>query len=200
MAVKNIVFDMGNVLLAYNPQEYVKKVLHNPNAEKAVLQELFFGPEWVQLDAGTITEEQAVRQVKLRIPQYADEVQTAMDFWHSDLNPVEGMPEIIDELKEKNYRIFLLSNTSLRFFSFYKKVKMFEKFDGFIVSAKEKLMKPNQAIYQCLCNRYSLIPKECLFIDDLQKNVDGAIQAGFAGHCFTDSGELKTFLKEKGVL
>jgi putative hydrolase of the HAD superfamily len=123
-----------------------------------------------------------------------------MDLWHSDLNPVEGMPEIVDELKKRNYRVFLLSNTSLRFFSFYKKVKMFEKFDGFIVSAKERLMKPDQAIYQCLCKRYSLIPQECLFIDDLQKNVDGAIRAGFAGHCFAGSGDLKMFLKQAGIL
>lgn len=191
---------MGNVLLAYNPEGYVQKIIQDPDAGKNVLKELFYGPEWEQLDADDITEEQIVRQVQRRIPQYADSVKLAMDLWHSDLTPVAGMADIIGRLKEKGYKIYLLSNTSLRFLKFYKKVELFQEFDGFLISAKEKLMKPDPAIYRRLCERYGLIPQECLFIDDLQKNIDGAIHAGWKGHRFTGAKELNEFFKSRDIL
>ena len=200
MTIKNIVFDMGNVLLAYTPEEYVKKIIADPEAAQAVLKELFHGPEWTELDAGTITEEQAILQVQARIPRFAESVQHAMDLWHSDLTPMPGMPEIVDGLKARHYKVFLLSNTSLRFLKYYRKVEMFRKLDGFVISAQEKLMKPDPAIYRCLCSRYNLLPQECLFVDDLQNNVDGAVACGWSGHRFAGAEELRHFLEKKQIL
>ncbi len=198
--IKNIVFDMGNVLLAYTPQDYIKTVTDDEIIAAAVLKELFYGKEWQDLDAGTITEEDAVKQVNQRIPQYAQYVQSAMDNWHSDLTPMQGMPEIVKRLKDKNYKIYLLSNTSLRFFKYKKKVEMFHCFDGFIVSAQEKLVKPDKAIFDCICNRYNLNCEECIFIDDLQANIDGAASAGFHAHLFTGAQELSDYLEKQKVL
>ncbi len=198
--IKNIVFDMGNVLLAYTPEEYIKTITQDETAAAAVLKELFQSEEWRQLDAGTITEEAAVAQVCARIPQYAAEVKKAMDNWHSDLTPMPGMPEIVIRLKEKGYKIYLLSNTSLRFFQYRDKVQMFRSFDGFIVSAKEKLVKPDVAIFECLCGRYGLLSGECLFIDDLQQNIAGAEKAEFHGHLFRGAEELSRYLEENHLL
>lgn len=198
--IKNIVFDMGNVLLAYTPDEYMKTITDDEAAAAAVLKELFQADEWQQLDAGAITEEDAVRQASARIPQYADVVQKAMDHWHTDLTPIEGMPEIVAALKEKGYQIYLLSNTSLRFFQYKDKVEMFRYFDGFIASAKEKLVKPDVAIFRCLCDRYSLYSDECLFIDDLQVNIEGSKKAGFHGHLFQGATELSDYLMKNGIL
>lgn len=198
--IKNIVFDMGNVLLAYTPDEYIKTITDDPDAAAAVLKELFRAAEWEQLDAGDITEEEAVRQASARIPQYADAVRRAMNNWHTDLTPIEGMPEIVISLKEKGYKIYLLSNTSLRFFKYKDKVEMFRSFDGFIASAKERLLKPNVAIFECLCNRYGLNSDECLFIDDLQPNIDGSEKAGFHGHLFQGANELSDYFEKSGIL
>ena len=198
--IKNIVFDMGNVLLAYTPQDYIKTVVEDEVIAKAVLEELFYGDEWQQLDAGSITEEDAVKQVSGRIPKYAEFVQKAMDEWHSNLTPMQGMPEIVKKLKDKNYKIYLLSNASLRFFKYRDKVEMFRCFDGFIVSAQEKLVKPDKAIFDCLCSRYNLNQEECIFIDDVQANIDGAIQAGLHAHLFQGAQELSDYLEEQKIL
>ncbi|XOQ48779.1 MAG: HAD-IA family hydrolase [Eubacteriales bacterium] len=200
MMIKNIVFDMGNVLLAYTPQKYMKTITTDVTIRNAVLKELFLGEEWQRLDAGTITEEEAVRRVSARIPQYAEYVQKAMDNWHSDLTPMPGMPEIIKALKQSGYSIYLLSNTSLRFFKYQGKVEMFRYFDGFLISAKEKLLKPDPAIFKCLCKRYRLAADECLFIDDLQTNIDGSEKAGFHGHLFQGAEELREYLKANHIL
>lgn len=200
LMIKNIVFDMGNVLLAYTPEEYIKTITQDEVAAAAVLKELFQSEEWRQLDAGSITEEDAVAQVCARIPEYAAEVIKAMDNWHSDLTPMQGMPEIVARLKEKGYKIYLLSNTSLRFFQYKNKVEMFRNFDGFIISAKEKLVKPDVAIFECLCKRYGLESGECLFVDDLQQNIAGAEKAGFHAHLFRGAEELSRYLEKIQIL
>ena len=198
--IKNIVFDMGNVLLSYTPQEYIKTITQDEVIAAAVLKELFYSQEWAELDAGTITDEDAVKQVSARIPQYASYVQKSMDNWHSDLTPIQGMPELVKKLKEKGFKIYLLSNTSLRFFQYQDKVEMFRSFDGFIVSAKERLVKPDTAIFDRLCSRYNLNSSECVFIDDLQANVDGAIKAGFHAHLFQGAQELSFFFESNHIL
>lgn len=197
--IKNIVFDMGNVLLSYTPQDYMKTITQDEAIAAAVLKELFYSQEWTELDAGTITEEDAVRQVSARIPQYASYVQKSMDNWHSDLTPMRGMPEIVKKLKEKGFKIYLLSNTSLRFFQYRDKVEMFHFFDGFLVSAKENLLKPDTAIFDRLCSRYHLNSGECVFIDDLQENVDGAVKAGFHAHLFKGAQELSSFFEASHI-
>lgn len=123
-----------------------------------------------------------------------------MDDWHSDLTPIAGMPEIIARLKKKGYGIYLLSNTSMRFFQFKDKVEMFRLFDGFIASAKEKMVKPNREIYELLCSRYNLKSGECLFVDDLQANIDGAEHVGLHGHLFRGTAELSDYLSSAGIL
>lgn len=192
--IKNIVFDMGSVLLEYTPREYSHKIITDPKAAEAVYRELFDGDEWKQIDSGVMTEEEAIAQIERRIPQYSDIVQFAMDNWTEALKPMAGMPEIVGRLKEKHYRIFLLSNTSLRFLKFRYNFEMFKNFDGFIISAKEKMVKPNPAIYKLLYSRFKLNPSECLFIDDLQANIDGAEKTGMHGHLFKGSEELDSYL------
>jgi len=199
--IKNIIFDMGNVLLAYTPHEYIKTVTSDEKAAEAILKELFYSSEWLKLDEGIITEEEAVKNVCQRIPQYSELVQKAMDDWHTNLTPIEGMPELVKKLKSKNYGIYLLSNASLRFYSYKDNFEqLFRHFDGIIISAKEKKAKPNRDIYECICERFSLIPEECLFIDDLQRNIDGAIDAGLNAHLFKGPEELNRYLEELNIL
>lgn len=198
--IKNIIFDMGNVLLAYTPHEFIKTVTDDGEAAQAILKELFYGREWLQLDEGSITEESAVESVSLRLPHYSDLIRKAMDNWHSDLTPIDGMPEIVKKLKSKNYGIYLLSNTSIKFFSYKDDVDMFRDFDGFIISAREKKLKPNREIYECICERFGLSPGECLFIDDLQPNITGALEAGLNAHLFQGAGELAGYLEENNIL
>ena len=198
--VKNIVFDMGNVLLAYDPARYAERLPVRSEAARAVLRELFYGPEWALLDAGALTEREALERVTGRIPQYAEEVRLAMRHWPDMLRPVPGMTEIVSDLKAGGFGIYLLSNTSLRFYQYYRDVEIFRRFDGFMISAREKLLKPDPALFRRFCTRFRLLPKECLFLDDRPENVDSAVSCGMAGHCFSAAEELRAFLKSGGIL
>lgn len=199
-AIKNVVFDMGKVLLEYRPEEYCRKTIGDEKAAKAVYENLFCGNEWVQIDSGTMTEAEGVALVQKRIPQYAEYVPPAMANWPAALSAMPGMLELLGRLKKKGYGLYLLSNTSLRFYEFSKNFEVFKLFDGKIVSASEKLMKPDQAIFRLLCERFQLVPKECMFIDDTQVNIDAAKVAGLSAHLFQGSEELNAFFRESGIL
>lgn len=198
--IRNVVFDMGNVLSDYNPRKYAESLLSDPGAVNAVVKELFGGPEWLLLDAGAIEESEAVSRVQKRIPQYADAVAVAMKHWRCVLEPIAGMPELVDRIWKNGYRLYLLSNVSLRFFRYYRQVAMFRHFDGFLISTEEKLMKPDPAIFRRLCEKFGLLPSECLLIDDIRENVEAAIHSGFRGHRFAGAEELEQHLIEKEIL
>lgn len=200
LMIKNAVFDMGNVLSVYDPERYLNRTVDDPKAAKAVLKELFYGPEWKLLDAGGITEKEAVARVKARIPEYAAEVRLAMKNWHCMMTTMPGMADVVSDLKKKGLKLYLLSNTSLRFYRYYKESEIFRLFEGFVISAKEKLVKPDPAIFQRACERFRLVPEECLFVDDVRENVDGAVRAGMTAHLFIGTRELRNFLEQSGIL
>lgn len=198
-AIKNIVFDVGMVLLNFKPQEYCMKMMNDPKAAKAVYENLFCKNEWVQVDGGVMTEAECIASVQKRIPQYAEFVAPTMADWPASMSAMPGMEQFVGELKNKGYGLYLLSNTSLRFYEFSKVYQVFRHFDGKIISATEKLMKPDPAIYRLLCSRFRLLPKECIFIDDVQANVDAARKIGMNAHRFEGAAELSAYFTSIGL-
>ena len=198
--IKNVIFDMGQVLMSFEPKEYVYGVAKSPESAEAILCELFGGPEWPMLDAGAISDEETVARVQARIPEYAEDVAAVMENWHVLMKPIPGMEDVLKRLKEKGYRLYLLSNASMRFYKYYNGISIFSYFDGIVISAKEKLVKPDKKIYECILDRYNLTANECLFIDDLQANIEGAESVGINGHQFQGHDELLAFLTENKLL
>ena len=114
-----------------------------------------------------------------------------MNDWHLDaLWPKEGMKEIIEDLLSRGFKLYILSNAGLRFRDFQYKIPYVDAFSGILVSAEEKMLKPSVEIFERLCEKFDIKAEECLFIDDLQGNVDGAQAAHLQGYCFAD-GDVK---------
>ncbi len=201
--IKNIVFDMGGVLIDFNPSFSLKKVFKNENDETLLLKEFFAGPDWPKLDRGTMTVEQALDRICERIPKRLHSpLHRLMENWADEMPPIEEMRPLVFELKEKGYGIYLLSNAPLNFFMYRHKIPGIEHFDGEIVSSDWLCVKPEHRIYEILFEQFSLLPEECYFIDDIKANIEGAAAVGMKGHCF-DHGNV-TFLRkamtEAGIL
>ncbi len=198
--IRNIVFDMGMVLLEYQP--YQACLRHAGNAEQAqIVNRAIFGhPDWAaKIDSGLLYEDEYLLDVqdRLETPELRKLAADVLsDWWLDSLFPKHGMTQVIEGLLEKGYRLYVLSNCGYRFHDFSYKIPHADRFSGMLVSAEEKLVKPDKAIYQRLCDRFDLRMEECLFVDDLQKNVDGAMAAGMQGYCFADgdAARLKAFL------
>ncbi len=194
---KNIIFDIGNVLLNFQPMEYLLKKVQEADKAEAVHQVIFQSQEWQMLDRGTLTEEEAKAILMKRSKDYGDLIGLAFKNWYELLTPIEESVEILRELKRANYRVYFLSNFHLLAFEYVNKnYDFFKLFDGGIVSFREKMLKPEEGIYLRLISEYGIKPQESIFIDDVQENIEGAERLNFCGILFKSPQELKEKLKE----
>lgn len=194
--IKNIIFDMGNVLLDYNPEIPLNKFCQSNEAKDIIRRELFGSNEWVQLDLGNITVEQAYNSISSRIPEkYHSELKECIYKWDICMVPLEGAKEFLQYVKTNEYKIFILSNAHKSFYEYFPRAIDLNIFDGVVVSADIHIVKPDIRIYEHMLKAYNLKPEECLFIDDRADNVNGAKTAGINAIQFNgDFKELKSIL------
>lgn len=197
--IRNIVFDMGKVLVGYDPMLVCEHHIDCREDREAVCTAVFVSPEWVLLDMGVLPEEQAVKQMCARLPERLQEAaRLCMRDWDRyNMWPVQEMGMLIRELKERGFGIYLCSNASERLLTCCDRViPAADCFDGMMFSAEVKCIKPQKEMYHHLFERFSLKPEECYFIDDLPSNIEGARACGMDGYCFAD-GDIE---KLKNVL
>lgn len=196
---KNIIFDLGNVLLSFNPKEYLKSKIEENRIER-VFKEIFLSDEWIKLDEGTITEVEAIENISIRNEDYREDIKKAFENWYDILIPIDDTVNILKRLKEKGYKLYYLSNFhDIAFKKMKEKYDFFNLFDGGVVSYEDKLLKPDERIYKTILNRYNLIAEESIFIDDTKINVKAAKEANIEGLVFENTNKLKEDLKDLGV-
>ncbi len=188
--IKNIVFDMGNVLIDYQGDLVCQRLIGDEEMRKKVYTTVFVSPEWIKLDMGLISEEHGLKQMQSRLDTQEEKEAAAKCFsqWHLyNMRPKEGMEALVRELKAKGMGVYICSNASVRLLDCYKKVlPCVECYDGVLFSAEVKCMKPQKEMYEHLYRRFALNPRECFFIDDLEENIQGAAETGMNGYCFAD--------------
>lgn len=200
--IKNIIFDMGGVLIDYNPEKTLYALFEKETAD-ILLKEIFRNPLWSDKDRGIITPAEIMQKVKNRIPEAVfEKVSEMVDNFYPYMPPFEKMYGFVEMLKSKGYGIYLLSNASPDFHERRSGIPALSLFDGVIISADHKLLKPEKEIYEKLYEAFSLKPEECFFIDDVQANIDGAKATGMDGHCYYhgDLNILKRDMEQKGII
>ncbi len=195
--IKNIVFDMGRVLVNYEGDRVCRYFIEDEAEREAVRFSVFESQEWLLLDMGLISEEEALKrmQARLKTDHEKEMADLCLKHWHEyNMWPIDEMGELVVKLKGEGYGIYLCSNASLRLLDCYQIIPGIELFDGILFSAEVKCLKPQKEMYGHLFDRFQLKPEECFFIDDLPMNVGGARACGMDGYCFAD-GNIKR-LKE----
>ncbi len=196
-----VVFDVGNVLLSFSPEKLLREYLPGEAAlHTRLMNKIFRTPYWMMLDHGLITTEEAVSAMAGRDRELLPLIRTLMMSW-PDLKEV--IPEGVNALracKAHGKRLYVLSNYhGASFDHVRKKYDFFDLFDGFVVSASVKLLKPDPAIYDRVTDEFGLEPARTLFIDDTPINIEGALHAGWQGFCLNEPGKLARFIGEEGV-
>ena len=201
--IRNLVFDMGNVLIHYIPQVFMDRLGVPAEDQPLLAREVFGSVEWIRMDRGTLGQEEAVAAMEARLPrrlwEYARRL--VLGWWlDGPLMPVEGMAALLEELKGLGYGLYLLSNATVRQPEYFPGIPGSQFVDGAVISAHWKVLKPEREIYEILFREYGLEPSECFFVDDLNINVEGALCAGMDGYIFDgDVGRLRQALCRAGV-
>lgn len=200
--IKNIVFDMGQVLIHWWPKELVARLGLGDEDSRLLLAEVFGGAEWIAMDRGRFTAEEGLRPICARLPERLHPAAESLvnDWWKGEFWPVEGMEELTRELYGMGYRLYLLSNAASTLNIYFDRIPGSQYFSGKLVSADVKLLKPQHEIFELMYERFSLAPEDCLFIDDNPENIDGAACTGMDGIVFReDMARLRRELREKGI-
>lgn len=183
--IKNIIFDIGNVILQFDIKEVIPNFTKKESEKQFIINNIINSPEWLQyslIDTGFISREQAIEIVEDRTNHINDELTEKFWYRYNDYSFInDNVIDIIKELKEKDYKIYLLSNINSHTYNHIKDNKLFNLVDGYVFSYIEHQVKPYVGIYNTLLERYKLIPQECLFIDDNIKNIKTANELGIQG-------------------
>ena len=200
--IKNVVFDMGGVLIDYNARKTISTYFPEEYHD-VLMKEVFDSELWKKLDAGILRHDEAVTLVLHRIPEETRPlIKKMMDNFYPYMPPFEQMYDFINRIKRAGYNVYLLSNATPRFFDNYLDIPAMGLMDGFFISCVYKLLKPQKEIYEAFCNKFSLKPEECFFIDDLPQNIEGAKNYGMKGFVYKAPNieSLENALNAEGVI
>jgi HAD superfamily hydrolase (TIGR01549 family) len=196
--IKNIVFDLGNVLISFKPADYLSKLGYTAEIKNVILDDVFRSKEWQLIDKGEISREEASRRISERSTLSRQEIEAAFDLRIKILLPIEGNTGMLPALKKGGFKLYFLSNFPDDIFDeVFDRYPFFRLFDGGFISSRVKSAKPDRRIFEILLEKYSLNPEECLFIDDDESNVRTAVSIGMSCIHLSDPAELHDLVKKR---
>ena len=198
--VKNIVFDIGNVLVAFRWREYFAEFGYPQDIYERLCKATAMNTVWNEYDRGVWTEEEVLQGFIANDPELEPQIRETLSSLKGLLIMYDYTMDWIRELKEKGYGVYYLSNYSWPAYRDCKEeLEFIPLMDGGILSYKEHLIKPDAAIYHLLMERYGLKAEECVFLDDNLANVEAAKKLGIHAIQFTTKEEAERELRQLGV-
>ncbi len=198
--VKQVIFDVGNVLMGFHTRELTARFAPDPADAAFLHQEIFLHPDWPRLDRGE--EEAVVVEAMLgHIPDRLREAAGALlAVWDEALVPIGETNALAADLAELGVPLYILSNTPKRFYQFRERIPAWPLMRGAVLSCEERLLKPDLAIYRRLLDRFGLLAGDSFFIDDSYTNIEAARWCGMQGHFYrNDAAALRHALRRAGI-
>ena len=199
--IKNIIFDCSETLLSFHAIDYLASLVGD--REKAVKMHytLFRSEPWHRYDNGKLPENELESSLLPLLPEEDRETgRLYLREWINTYGVIEGAPQLLEDVRKAGLRTYLLSDFPPCFSVLWKKYEFLHHFDGRVVSCEVGYSKKDGVIYDILLEKYGLNGSECLFIDDVPKNVEIGEAQGIPGVVFTDMPSLRRELVSLGVL
>ncbi len=199
--IKNIVFDVGNVLVSFRWRELMEELGLSKDLQTIFGKKVFENPFWIELDRGVLDEKDVISKIRGENSEYGKEFDLIWENVDKLVEPYDYTVNMIDTLKKRGFRVYLLSNYPVSLFELHTKCGHFpflDKIDGKVVSAYVKLVKPDREIYEYLLKKYDLKAEECVFLDDRPENVEGARKVGMEGILFENYEQAWAELNKRG--
>ncbi len=195
--IKNIVFDIGNVLAGFAWQEFYLSFGFSEDIYEKLTKATIKSAFWNELDRGVLNDAELLEGFIRNDPSIEKEIREVFQSVEKMITRYDYAIPWVKELKDRGYGIYVISNFSHKaYIECADALDFLKETDGAILSFQEKLIKPMPEIYQLLTKRYGLKAQECVFIDDTAKNVDAAVKEGMKGIVFHTLEQVKTELEE----
>lgn len=196
MTIRNVVFDVGGVLLEWNPPSVIAGLYPDPATQAVIREQIFEHADWLEFDRGTYSEDAAAEHFAKSSGLTADETRTLIRATRESLLPIEGTVKLVEDLADAGVHLYLLSNMPVSTFEYLvTRHRFFGHFKRLVISGAILLVKPEPAIYKHLVDETGIVPGESVFIDDLLKNIIAARECGFHAIQFSDPASCREQLR-----
>jgi len=197
----NVVFDIGNVLVHWEPRALYRKIFATEDEVEWFIANVCTHDWNLEQDMGRSFAD-GVRALSKRFPEHAEAIAAYDLRWHETvLGPIDGSVAILDELRSRGTPLYAITNFNQdKFKETLKRFPFLSVFRDTVVSGDERVIKPDAAIYRLLLARNGLEAASCVFIDDSEKNVLGAQAVGMKAIHFTGPDALRADLARMGLL
>lgn len=195
--IKNIIFDVGNVLVEYNPDGLMRRLGFDEETLQAVNQAVFQNELWNESDRGVLSPEELLEAFIANNPAYEKEIRQVIDAVGDTISLMPYTVEWVKGLKERGYHLYILSNyAEYTYEKTSHKMEFLPYMDGVVFSYRCKLIKPEKEIYEYICKTYELKPEESVFLDDRKDNVEAARNMGMHGIVFENYAQGSETLEQ----
>ncbi len=199
MTIKNIVFDVGNVLVRYDPSFIIAKSFPGHPDHESLVEGIFKHQTWLDLNLGLVTESQALQEYQSRLNLEIELLQQMALHTKESLVPLPGSFELLRQLS-MHYDMYALTDNTHDIMAYLQdRYDFWPIFKGIVVSAVVGHLKPSKEIYHHLLSTYDLVPEETLFLDDMPRNIEGAKQMGMQAILFESAEQAIIELKKLGI-
>jgi putative hydrolase of the HAD superfamily len=197
----NIIFDLGGVVITWDPDDFVSNVFDDKNTQNIARTHILDHKDWIELDRGSLSKNDAIKRGTERSGLPESEVKRLFDAVPSYLTPVNESIRLLHDLKSLRNKLFVLSNLHLASIAHLEQEYSFlELFDGKVISCRINKVKPESEIYEHLLDKYKLDIKNTIFIDDVDMNVNAAAALGIKTIHFKNINQCRQELQELGCL
>lgn len=189
--IQNIIFDLGNVVLDFDPYTYFIKIFHEEERTRDLCHKIFEGDLWNAYDQGLYTKQELHDLFFKQYPDDRKDIERVLKQWLHILVVRPYTERLMELLKLKGYQLYIMSNLSEESYRYLIEQKDFFKWtDGAALSFAEKINKPDPRLYEILMKRYHLDCASCVFIDDRHANIETARQLGMQGIVYANHDQV----------
>jgi putative hydrolase of the HAD superfamily len=196
-AVRNVIFDLGGVVLEWNPDHIVSRFQPVPELRASLKAALFGHADWRLFDRGTLTESELIERLQLRVGATREEVQAILDGIRDSLVEKPETVKLMRALQGQGTPLYCLSNMPATVYTHLRQRHNFwDAFSGIVISGEVQMMKPEPEVFMHLLATFNLPPEECVFIDDVLANIESAKQVGLHTIWFKDAAQCRRELEQ----
>ncbi|MCD9479208.1 HAD family hydrolase [Photobacterium phosphoreum] len=198
--IKNVVFDIGNVIVRWNPVEIIRLSFGEIERPEQLAKSIFQSELWAALNRGELSESEAKAKFHEEFSFSPEHIEQLFYYIKQTQILLFGSVELVKRVKLAGYNVYALTDNVIEIVDYLQsQYDFWPMFDGAIVSAEVGCLKPQPEIFHCLLNEYNIQASDSVFIDDMPHNVEGAKSLGFSVIQFEDSTQCEQELESLGL-
>ena len=198
--MKNVIFDVGGVLLDWNPGRVLQSFYADASERERMKQLIFHHADWLELDRGTLGEDVLLQRIAERAGRPVPELKGLFEVVRDSLHPKQDTVALLGSLSARGVPLYCLSNMPSKIYAtLSQRFDFWQHFDGIVISGDIRMVKPEPAIFRHLLERYGLRAGDTVFVDDLPANVEAAQRLGLHGVVFENAAQCELALQSHGA-